>query len=331
MSKLTTNTKTDVDEKQEQPSFRSVSRIINSIKTTEGGGFIVNRSFPTNSLLDFDPFLLLDEMGPKNWKPGEAKGAPDHPHRGFETVTYMLEGRFEHKDSRGNSGRLGPGDVQWMTAGAGVVHSEMPDKEFVQSGGNLHGFQLWVNLPQRDKMIKPHYQDIPSSKIPIAETEDDAVKVKVIAGEALGAHAVIETRTPILYLHFTLQPEAKVVQSVPKEYNTFAYVIKGKALIGPAEKQKIAKTGQMVIFDNDGEEVVISAVAADHTNSATTTTGESAVLDILLIGGIPLNESVARYGPFAMNTKEEILQAIEDYQNGRMGEIAIQQGDSYSQ
>jgi redox-sensitive bicupin YhaK (pirin superfamily) len=243
MSKLTTNTKTDVDEKQEQPSFRSVSRIINSIKTTEGGGFIVNRSFPTNSLLDFDPFLLLDEMGPKNWKPGEAKGAPDHPHRGFETVTYMLEGRFEHKDSRGNSGRLGPGDVQWMTAGTGVVHSEMPDKEFVQSGGNLHGFQLWVNLPQRDKMIKPHYQDIPSSKIPIAETEDDAVKVKVIAGEALGAHAVIETRTPILYLHFTLQPEAKVVQSVPKEYNTFAYVIKGKALIGPAEKQKIAKAG----------------------------------------------------------------------------------------
>jgi redox-sensitive bicupin YhaK (pirin superfamily) len=318
MSKLTTKTKTNVDEKQH--SFRSVSRVINSIKTTEGGGFIVNRPFPTNALLDFDPFLLLDEMGPKYWKPGEAKGAPYHPHRGFETVTYMLDGRFEHKDSRGNSGKLGSGDVQWMTAGAGVVHSEMPDKEFVQSGGNLHGFQLWVNLSQRDKMIEPRYQDIPSSKIPVAQTEDGAIKVKVIAGETLGAHAVIETRSPILYLHFTLRPGAKVVQPLPKEYNTFAYVIKGKALICPAENQKTAKTRQMVIFDNDGEEVVISTPTADDSTSATT---NKSALDILLIGGVPLDEPVSRYGPFVMNTKEEILQAIEDYRNGQMGEIAI--------
>jgi redox-sensitive bicupin YhaK (pirin superfamily) len=256
-------------------------------------------------------------MGPKNWKPGEAKGAPDHPHRGFETVTYMLEGRFEHKDSREDSGKLGSGDVQWMTAGAGVVHSEMPEKEFLRSGGNLHAFQLWVNLPQRDKMIKPRYQDIPSSKIPVAQTEDGAVKVKVIAGEALGVRAIIQTRTPIFYLHFTLQPGAKVVQPVSKEYNSFAYIINGEALIGPAEKQKIAKTGQMIIFDNDGEEVEISAPA-----DSITTTNKSA-LDILLIGGLPLNEPVARYGPFVMNTKEEILKAIEDYQNGNMGEIAI--------
>jgi quercetin 2,3-dioxygenase len=314
MSKI--KIKTNLEEKQ-QHSFRSVSRIINSIKTIEGGGFIVNRPFPTNALLDFDPFLLLDEMGPKNWKPGEAKGAPDHPHRGFETVTYMLDGRFEHKDSRGNSGKLGSGDVQWMTAGAGVVHSEMPEKEFLCLGGNLHAFQLWVNLPQRDKMIKPRYQDIPSSKIPVAQTEDGAVKVKVIAGEALGVRAIIQTRTPIFYLHFTLQPGAKVVQPVSKEYNSFAYIINGEALIGPAEKQKIVKTGQMIIFDNDGEEVEISAPA-----DSITTTNKSA-LDILLIGGLPLNEPVARYGPFVMNTKEEILKAIEDYQNGNMGEIAI--------
>jgi quercetin 2,3-dioxygenase len=306
-----------LNNKEEQYNSRSVSRIINSTKTTEGGGFIVNRPFPTNALLDFDPFLLIDEMGPKNWKPGEAKGAPDHPHRGFETVTYMLEGRFEHKDSRGNSGKLGSGDVQWMTAGAGVVHSEMPEKEFLRSGGNLHAFQLWVNLPQRDKMIKPRYQDIPSSKIPVAQTEDGAVKVKVIAGEALGVRAIIQTRTPIFYLHFTLQPGAKVVQPVSKEYNSFAYIINGEALIGPAEKQKIVKTGQMIIFDNDGEEVEISAPA-----DSITTTNKSA-LDILLIGGLPLNEPVARYGPFVMNTKEEILKAIEDYQNGNMGEIAI--------
>jgi redox-sensitive bicupin YhaK (pirin superfamily) len=261
-------------------------------------------------------------MGPKGWKPGEAKGAPDHPHRGFETVTYMLEGRFEHKDSKGNSGKLGPGDVQWMTAGAGVVHSEIPEKEFLHIGGNFHGFQLWVNLPQRDKMIKPRYQDISASKIPMSQTEDGSVKVKVIAGEALGAHAIIETRTPIFYLHFTLQPGAKVIQPIPKEYNAFAYVINGQGLFGPTKRQKIAKTGQMVIFDNDGEEVVIvSAPSADDT---ATNTADKSALDILLIGGIPLNEPVARYGPFVMNTKEEILQAVKDYQNGNMGEIAIQ-------
>ena len=316
MSKI--NTKTNSDEKR-QYSSRSVSRIVNSVKTTEGGGFIVNRAFPTDALLDFDPFLLLDEMGPKNWKPGEAKGAPDHPHRGFETVTYMLEGKFEHKDSRGNSGKLAQGDVQWMTAGAGVVHSEMPEKEFLHSGGNLHGFQLWVNLPQRYKMIKPRYQDILSSRIPVAQTEDSAIKVKVIAGEALGAHAIIQTRTPIFYLHFTLQPEAKVVQPVPKDFNVFAYVINGEGLFWPTEKQNIAKTGQMVVFDNDGEEVIVSAPVDSTTNS----TNKSA-LDILLIGGVPLNEPVARYGPFVMNTKEEILQAVKDYQNGNMGEIAIQ-------
>jgi quercetin 2,3-dioxygenase len=319
MSKI--KIETNSDKKQQEYTFRSVSRIINSIKTTEGGGFIVNRPFPTNALLDFDPFLLLDEMGPKNWKPGEAKGAPDHPHRGFETVTYMLEGRFEHKDSRGNSGKLGPGDVQWMTAGAGVIHSEMPEKEFLRTGGKLHAFQLWVNLPQRDKMITSRYQDIPSSKIPVAQTEDGAVKVKAIAGEALGARAIIQTRTPIFYLHFTLQPGAKVVQPVPKEYNAFAYVINGKAIFGTTEKQKIAKTGQMIIFDNDGEEIVVSAPA--HDTASTTTTNKSA-LDMLLIGGVPLNEPVARYGPFVMNTKEEILKAIEDYQNGQMGKIAIQ-------
>src|SRR5919199_989132 len=209
---------TSLDEQADQHNYRSVSRIINSIETTEGGGFIVHRPFPTKSLLDFDPFLLLDEMGPKDWKPGEAKGAPDHPHRGFETVTYLLQGQFEHKDSRGNSGKLGPGDVQWMTAGSGVVHSEMPEREFARVGGMLHAFQLWINLPKIDKMIKPRYQDIPSAKIPVAQVRDGSVKVKVIAGKALGSSAVIDTRTPIFYLHFTLQPRAKLLHLIPKEY-----------------------------------------------------------------------------------------------------------------
>ena len=296
---------------------RSVSRIINSLKTAEGEGFVVQRSFPTNSLSDFDPFLLLDEIGPKDLKPGEAKGAPDHPHLGFETVTYILDGKFEHKDSHGNSGKLGAGDVQWMTAGAGVVHSEMPEREFARMGGKLHGFQLWVNLPRQDKMIKPRYQDVRSARIPVAHNEDGTIKVKVIAGEALGSSAVIDTQTPIFYLHFTLQPGAKLIQPIPKEYNTFAYVINGEAVFGTSEKQKIAKTGQMVVFEKDGEGVAIT------TTTATTSNNIESSIDMLLIGGIPLNEPVARYGPFVMNTKEEVLQAVEDYRNGKMGEISF--------
>ncbi|CAN5247713.1 hypothetical protein BH18THE2_BH18THE2_32960 [soil metagenome] len=207
---------------------RSISRVANSVQTTEGEGFVVNRAFPTNLLSDLDPFLLLDEIGPKDLAPREAKGAPDHPHRGFETVTYILEGQFEHKDSRGNTGKIGPGDVQWMTAGAGVVHSEIPEMEFAQKGGRLHGFQLWVNLSRNDKMINPRYLDIPSPNIPVSQTADGLVIAKIIAGEALGIKAVIETRTPITYVHFTLQPGASVTPPVPKEYNAFVYLSGGQ-------------------------------------------------------------------------------------------------------
>jgi redox-sensitive bicupin YhaK (pirin superfamily) len=222
-----------------------VSKVVDSVQTTEGEGFIINRVFPTGSISDFDPFLLLDEAGPRNLLPGEAKGAPDHPHRGFETVTYVIDGKFQHKDSHGNSGKLGPGDVQWMTAGRGVIHSEMPQSDFLQTGGKLHLFQLWVNLPKRDKMIKPHYQDIQAARIPIGQTSDELASVKVIAGEALGAHAIIDTRTPITYLHFTIQPGGSIVQQVPEEFNAFAYVIGGKeGLFGWKEKEEqLAKRG----------------------------------------------------------------------------------------
>jgi quercetin 2,3-dioxygenase len=287
---------------------RTVLRIVNSVKTHEGEGFLVHRSFPTHYLPDLDPFMLLDKMGPMDLVPGEAKGAPDHPHRGFETVTYLLEGQFEHKDSQGHSGKLAPGDVQWMTAGAGVIHSEMPEKEFVRTGGRLHGFQLWVNLPKRNKMIKPRYQEIQSAKIPIAKSADGRVKVKVIAGEALGTHAVIDTQTPIMYLHFTLEPGAKVVQPVPQDYNAFAYVIGSKGLFGVDEKP--AQREQVILFANDGNKISIKV--PDIATSP---------LDVLLIAGVPLKEPIARYGPFVMNTKEEIYQAIDDYRSGRMGKI----------
>jgi hypothetical protein len=289
-------------------TLRTVAGIINSVETLEGAGFLVRRPFPKSSFSEFDPFLLLDELGPVNLKPGQAKGAPDHPHRGFETVSYVLEGRLEHKDSQGHAGLLNSGDVQWMTAGAGVVHSEMPKAELTRRGGRLHGIQLWVNLPQQDKMIPPRYQEIPSAQIPVAQTEEGSVTVRVIAGEALGAKAVIETRTPIIYLHFTLQPGATLVQPVPKEYNAFAYVLEGVGLFG-AERER-GDDGQMVLFAQDGPEVTIAnSVDAEKP------------LDLLLIAGIPLNEPVVRYGPFVMNTEAEILQAIEDYRQGRMGRI----------
>jgi len=289
-------------------TLRTVAGIINSVETLEGAGFLVRRPFPKSSFSEFDPFLLLDELGPVNLKPGQAKGAPDHPHRGFETVSYVLEGRLEHKDSQGHAGLLNSGDVQWMTAGAGVVHSEMPEAEFTRCGGRLHGIQLWVNLPQQDKMIPPRYQEIPVAQIPVAQTEDASVTVRVIAGEALGAKAVIETRTPIIYLHLTLQPGATLVQPVPKVYNAFAYVLEGAGLFG-AERER-GDDGQMVLFAQDGTEVTIAnSVDAEKP------------LDLLLIAGIPLNEPVVRYGPFVMNTEAEILQAIEDYRQGRMGRI----------
>jgi redox-sensitive bicupin YhaK (pirin superfamily) len=281
---------------------------VNSIETLEGGGFLVRRPFPTASFSEFDPFLLLDEMGPMEVAPGEAKGAPDHPHRGFETVTYLLAGDMEHKDSRGHAGRLTPGDVQWMTAGSGVVHAEMPSREFAHTGGRMHGFQLWVNLPKRDKMMNPRYQEIPNSQIPKATSADGLVKVSVIAGEAMGEKAVIETRTPIIYLHYRIEPGGTATERMPGAYNGFAYVVDGEGLFG-AEGER-AGDGQMVLFAQDGDEVRIEN-AADA----------QATLEVLLIAGVPLNEPVARYGPFVMNTQGEIRQAIEDYRLGRMGEI----------
>ena len=292
-------------------TIRSVSKIIKSETTQDGEGVTLNRSFPNNFISGFDPFLLLDEMGPTDIKPGKQKGFPDHPHRGFETVTYLLEGKFEHKDSQGHAGTISAGDVQWMTAGSGVIHSEMPEKEFSKNGGRLHGFQLWVNLPKSKKMMKPKYQEIPQSKIPTGTTKDGNVTVKVIAEESLGAKAVIDTITPIMYLHFKLEPGSRIVQPIPEEYNVFAYVIKGKGVFEQGNNNnKIVERGNLVIFDKDGKNVYIQTVEDLEMP-----------LELLLIGGIPLNESIARYGPFVMNTQQEIYQAIEDYRSGKLGKI----------
>ncbi|MEE8388704.1 MAG: pirin family protein [Acidiferrobacterales bacterium] len=287
---------------------RGVISVVTAHKMLEGGGFPVRRPFPTADQMDVDPFLLLDHLGPVDWGPGEGIGAPDHPHRGFETVTYLLSGEMEHKDSRGHTGKLRPGDVQWMTAGSGVVHSELPSAKFMKEGGTMHGFQLWVNLPAKDKMTKPRYQEIPREDIPSATSEDGLVKVVVIAGKSLGVSAIIDTHTPIMYLHFSIKPGGSVVQAVPSDYNAFAYIIKGEAAFGP--KAVRAREGQSAIFDN-GNNVTISVPLEGETT------------DMLLLAGRPINEPIERYGPFVMNTREEIRQAIRDSQQGRMGKIDI--------
>ncbi len=291
------------------PEPRPVSRVVPGVVTLEGGGFQVRRPFPTPALAAIDPFLLLDEMGPTDYPPGKAVGAPDHPHRGFETVTYLLAGAMRHRDSRGHAGALGPGDVQWMTAGDGVVHSELPEPEFQKHGGLMHGLQLWVNLPKKDKRMRPRYQEIPASRIPEAKSADGNVRVKVLAGEALGQKAVIETRTPILYVHFSLEASGRVTQGVPEGFNVFAYVLSGEGRFGKSGTR--GAEGDCMIFGKEAGDVVIEAATK---------------MQVLVIGGQPLNEPVVRYGPFVMNTKAEIVEAFEDFEAGRMGSIEPEVG-----
>jgi redox-sensitive bicupin YhaK (pirin superfamily) len=287
-------------------TLRSVERVITAHKQREGGGFIVRRPFPTAGFDMADPFLMLDELGPVDYAPGEAVGAPDHPHRGFETVTYVLEGEGEHEDSAGHRGVIGPGDVQWMTAGRGVIHAEMPSRKLRENGGRMHGFQLWVNLPARDKMMDPRYQEIPGTRIPEAATPDGKAHVRVIAGEALGAQAVIETRTPIAYHDWTLEPGAEVTVPLPPTFAAYAYVFGGAVEVGG----RSVKEGQLAVLgEGSGVRLAVGPSAEEPAR-------------LLLLAGAPLREPVVAYGPFVMNTEQQIVEAIRDFQTGRMGAIA---------
>jgi redox-sensitive bicupin YhaK (pirin superfamily) len=284
---------------------RSVIQVIKARHQTEGGGFKVRRPLPSAGLRYLDPILLIDEMGPVDYQPGEAVGAPDHPHRGFETVTYMLDGEFEHRDSAGHAGRLQPGDVQWMTAGRGVVHSEMPATRIMQQGGRVHGFQIWVNLPARLKMTQPRYQEVAASSIPEAVSDDGLARVRVIAGEALGVSARIDTHTPIVYQHWILQPGAQVSQSLPSDCNAMLYVFSGAI----ESSGKALLDGELgILGKGDSVDLSVPATAKDTAQ-------------LLLLGGEALAEPVVQHGPFVMNTREEINQAITDYQQGHMGVI----------
>ena len=284
---------------------RTVKQVVNARTQLEGGGFQVRRPLPSAGLRQLDPILMIDEMGPVDYRPGEAVGAPDHPHRGFETVTYMLEGEFEHRDSAGHAGKLLPGDVQWMTAGRGVVHSEMPSARIMKDGGRVHGFQIWVNLPARLKMTTPRYQEVAGSDIPEAVSEDGLARVRVIAGEALGIAARIDTHTPIVYQHWILQPGASISQPLSDDHNGLLYVFSGSLIAATTPLEE----GQMAVLGNG------------DTVEMTVPSSAGSAAQVLLLGGVPINEPVVQQGPFVMNTRAEIDQAMRDYRDGRMGEI----------
>ena len=281
---------------------RPVLSHVVSTHTLEGGGFPVTRPFPTQVLMQADPFLLLDHLGPVRWAPGEAIGAPEPPRRGFEAVTYLLQGRMCHEDSFGHKGELNPGDVQWMTAGSGLVHSELPHPEFLAQGGVMEGFQIWVNLPASHKMAPPKYQEVPNQKL--AKFEKPSCKVTLIAGELDGHKGPVETVRPVLCAHLELEAGADLELPLPPVLTLYLYVIHGQGRFG--EQTAPAQAGDFLFF-GAGETVHLEA--------------QDGPVSVLLLGGEPLQEPVARYGPFVMNTKAEVLQAFADFEAGKMGRI----------
>ncbi|MGZ3499263.1 MAG: pirin family protein [Vulcanimicrobiaceae bacterium] len=278
-------------------------RVVPAQRVVEGGGFVVHRPFPVQGLSYFDPILLIDEMGPVEYGPGEAIGAPDHPHRGFETVTYIIDGAMEHEDSHGHRGAIRSGDVQWMTAGAGVIHSEMPSQEIMQRGGKMHGFQIWVNLPRDRKLSQPRYQEYNSRQLPVVTGSGSWIRI--IAGEVDGKRSPIETAVPTTMLHVKLAPKASATINIAPGSNAVVHTIGGAGTVeGTALREHDV------------------ALIAQSPTTLHLTAADDHPFEALVLAGVPLNEPVARYGPFVMNTTQEIQQAFSDFQSGRFGEIA---------
>lgn len=286
-----------------------VARPVRAVTTApegfEGEGFPVRRAFAGVPMAELDPFIHMDQMGPVIWPPMQAKGTDWHPHRGFETVTYILDGTFLHQDSHGGGGVISNGATQWMTAGSGILHIETPPEELVRSGGLFHGIQLWVNLPGRSKMLSPAYQNLEAEDVTLLASSDDAAIIRVIAGEIDGHKGPGSTHTPITIAHVTLSAGARVELPWNPEFNALAYGLEGVGTVGT----EVASFGQgrLAVF-GAGDTFVFQA-------------GPEAPLDVLLLGGEPIGEPVAAQGPFVMNTREELLTAFEDFRAGRMGTI----------
>jgi len=292
-----------------EPDLTMTERNVTSVTTApsgfEGEGFPVRRAFAGVDLERLDPFVHMDQMGEVDYGPGEPKGTPWHPHRGFETVTYIIDGTFRHQDSNGGGGLITNGDTQWMTAGAGILHIEAPPEELVASGGLFHGVQLWVNLPPRLKMTQPRYQDIRAGQVALLSSADGGALLRVIAGTFGGHDGPGITHTPISLVHATVSAGAQVRLPWRADFNALAYVLAGSGTVG-LDKRAI-RMGQLAVF-GAGDAITFAASGARD-------------MDILLLGGEPIREPVAAYGPFVMNTRAELVQAFEDYQAGRLGSI----------
>ena len=278
----------------------------------EGEGFPVRRAFAGVDLKALGPFIHMDQMGEVEYAPGEPKGTPWHPHRGFETVTYMIDGIFEHSDSNGGGGTITNGDTQWMTAGAGILHIEKPPEALVTSGGLFHGVQLWVNLPASMKMAAPRYQDLRSGQVGLLSSADGGALVRVIAGEVAGHNGPGSTHTPITLVHATISPGAQLTLPWRPDFNALVYSLSGRGSVGAGDARRPLKSGQLAVL-GQGQTLTVSA---DTQQDARTP-----ALDVFILGGQPIREPVAAHGPFVMNTRAELVQAFEDFQAGRLGSI----------
>jgi redox-sensitive bicupin YhaK (pirin superfamily) len=289
---------------------RPVAMVTTAPQGFEGEGFPVRRAFAGVDQALLDPFIMMDQMGEVDYAPGEPRGTSWHPHRGFETVTYIIDGSFIHQDSHGGGGVITNGDTQWMTAGSGLLHIETPPEELVMSGGLFHGLQLWVNLPRSAKMNPPRYQDLRAQGVALLSSDDGGALLRVIAGE-LGGHAGPgSTYTPMTMVHATLSPGASMTIPWRRDFNALAYVLSGRGTVGV--EQRPVRTGQLTVFGNGGS-ITLAADAGQDSNAP--------ALDVVLLGGEPIREPVAWYGPFVMNTQRELMQAVEDFQKGRLGVI----------
>jgi redox-sensitive bicupin YhaK (pirin superfamily) len=289
---------------------RPVLSVTSAPSGFEGEGFPVRRAFAGVDLALLDPFVHMDQMGEVEYAPGEPKGTSWHPHRGFETATYIIDGTFEHQDNAGGGGTITNGDTQWMTAGAGIQHIERPPEALVASGGLFHGIQLWVNLPKAQKWAPPRYQDIASGHATLLTSPDGGALVRVIAGDVAGHQGPGITHTPMAFAHVTLSPGAKLSLPWRPEFNGLVYALAGRGTVG-AEARPL-RTGQLAVF-GPGDVITVAADADQDSRTPN--------LDVLILGGRPIREPIAWYGPFVMNTRAEVLQAMEDYQAGRLGTI----------
>ncbi|WP_030245088.1 pirin family protein [Streptomyces sp. NRRL S-455] len=302
-------------------STDAVARPVLAVTTApsgfEGEGFPVRRAFAGINYRHLDPFIMMDQMGEVEYAPGEPKGTPWHPHRGFETVTYIIDGIFDHQDSQGGGGTITNGDTQWMTAGSGLLHIEAPPEHLVMSGGLFHGLQLWVNLPAKDKMMAPRYQDIRGGSVQLLSTPDGGALLRVIAGELDGHAGPGITHTPITMIHATLAPGAELTLPWREDFNGLAYVLAGRGSVGVDRRP--VHTGQTAVF-GAGSSLTVRADEKQDSNTPD--------MEVVLLGGQPIREPMAHYGPFVMNTREELQQAFDDFQKGRLGTIPAVHGMS---